>query len=273
MSWFRRSARGLDEAQRRALPEVLGPLDRLTEAERERHADLTARLLRRPDWTPARGFEVTEDMRLVIAATAALLGVGTPDRDVFGGVRAIVVHPSTMVDRSPRPTPMRGVVTEAPRSMAGHTSAHGPVFVSWQAVERDRRLGRSNVVLHEFAHKLDAATHVMDGTPLLDDDATLAAWVEVCTRVHARLRAGPPDPVLRRYGATNPTEFFAVATEAFFTRPLDLRYVHPDLYEVFADGFGQDPAEVDVSRGLESPLRRRDEEAAARAAEAPDLDD
>lgn len=261
MSWFRRSRRGLDDAQRRAIPSILGPLDRLGDGERDHHAALTAGLLDRPDWTPARGFEVTEDMRLTIAATAALLGVGTPDREVFGGVRAIVVHPTTMVDRRPRPTPMRGVVTEAPRSMAGHTSAHGPVFVSWRAVERDRRVGRSNVVLHEFAHKLDAATQVMDGTPLLDD-ATLSAWVDVCTRVHARLRSGPPDRVLRRYGATNPTEFFAVATEAFFTRPLDLQYVHPELYAVFAAGFGQDPAAVDAARGHVSALRQDDEDVA-----------
>ncbi len=266
MRLFRRTP-VLDDAQRTRLGAVLGPLDRYTGADRDLVADLAAWLLDRPDWTPARGFELTEDMRLVIAGTAAVLGVGTADDDPFANVSSVVVHPSTMVDRRPRATPMRGVVTEAPRSMLGHTTAHGPVFVSWQAVVRDRRHGRASVVLHEFAHKLDAADTVMDGTPRLHG-ADLQRWIEVCTRIHDRLVAGHADPVLRPYAATNPSEFFAVATEAFFTRPLDLRHVHEDLYEVFAASFGQDPAAVDEARGLASPVAEREAgQEARRAAE------
>lgn len=266
MRLFRRPP-SLSADQRDALGPVLGPLDRYEGEDREVLADLTAWLLARPDWSAARGFDLTEDLRLVVAATAAVLGVGNVDDDPFANVRGIVVHPSTMVDRRPRPTPMRGVVTEAPRSMLGHTTAHGPVFVSWQAVERDRRHGRGSVVLHEFAHKLDAATTLMDGTPRLDGAGARPRWVEVCTRVYERLRSGTPDPVLRRYGATNPTEFFAVATEAFFTQPLDLRHVHPDLYEVFATAFRQDPATVDVARGLTSRVAEDERVAAERADE------
>ncbi len=267
MRLFRRPPT-LSVEQRDALSAVLGPLDRYRGGDHDVLADLTAWLLARPDWSAARGFDLTEDMRFAVAATAAVLGVGIAEDDPFGNVSGIVVHPSTMVDRRPRATPMRGVVTEAPRSMLGHTTAHGPVFVSWQAVERDRHHGRGSVVLHEFAHKLDAATTMMDGTPRLDGVGARPRWVEVCTRVYEQLRAGGPDPVLRRYGATNPTEFFAVATEAFFTRPLDLRHVHPDLFGVFADAFHQDPATVDAGRGLTSRIADDERAAAERAAAA-----
>lgn len=248
MNWFRRPAT-LDDGQRAQLPGLLGPLDRFDPEARERLESLTVELVTRRDWTPARGFTLTGPMQLHVAAHAAVLGVGMDEADPFANVESIVVHRSTMVDRRPRPSPIPGVVTEAPRKLLGHTSAHGPVFVSWAAVQRDRATGRGDVVLHEFAHKLDATTHLLDGTPRLDTPAHLERWVRVCTRIHRDLRRGQPDPVLRAYAATNPTEFFAVATEVFFVRPLDLRHVHPDLYEVFMDFYGQDPATVDAARG------------------------
>ncbi len=248
MNWFRRTP-PLGPDQREQLAGLLGPLDRFGPDERDRLESLTAALVHRRDWTPARGFTLTERMQLHVASHAAVLGVGIHDRDPFANVESIVVHPATMVDRRPRPTPMRGVVTEGPRALLGHTTAHGPVFVSWAAVRRDHATGGRDVVLHEFAHKLDAATDLLDGTPRLDTPAHLQRWVRVCTPVYEGLRRGRPDPVLRRYAATNPTEFFAVVTEAFFVRPLDLRHVHPDLYRVFVDHFGQDPAAVDAARG------------------------
>ncbi|MBY5163833.1 zinc-dependent peptidase [Salsipaludibacter albus] len=260
MNWFRRPAT-LDDSQRAELPTLLGRLDRFDPGQRERLESLTAALVHRRDWTPARGFDLTARMQLHVAAHAAVLGVGIDEPDPFANVESIVVHPSTMVDRRPRPTPMRGVVTEAPRALLGHTTANGPVFVSWAAVRRDRATGAGDVVLHEFAHKLDAATHLLDGTPRMDTPAHLERWVRVCTRIHRDLRRGAPDPVLRSYAATNPTEFFAVATEAFFVRPLDLRHVHPDLHEVFVDFFGQDPAAVDEARGHVVTIADPDEDA------------
>ena len=98
------------------------------------------------------------------------------------------------------------------------------------------------MVLHEFAHKLDMLDHVVDGTPPLPDRAARERWIEVCTREFELLdRADGSDPVLDDYGATDPGEFFAVATEAFFTGPAALASHKPDLYGVLRDFYRQDP--------------------------------
>ena len=91
-------------------------------------------------------------------------------------------------------------------------------------------MGR-DVVLHEFAHKLDMRDGVVDGTPLIDD-ADRRQRGSRSARAEYERRPHRTDRSLRSYAATNPGEFFAVATETFFTVPLDLRSLHPDLYEV-----------------------------------------
>jgi Mlc titration factor MtfA (ptsG expression regulator) len=100
----------------------------------------------------------------------------------------------------------------------------------------------TNVVWHEFAHKLDMLDGTVDGTPPLADEVAMAEWVRVCTPEYERLRDGLPDPLLRSYGGTNTGEFFAVATEVFFGRPVDLRELKPELYRVLAGFYRQDPA-------------------------------
>ena len=95
---------------------------------------------------------------------------------------------------------------------------------------------------HEFAHQLDMLDGITDGTPPLgDDDAARARWVEVCTAAYDMVRA-EGSPVLRPYAGTNPAEFFAVATEVFFNRPLDLRTHEPALYAELQAFYRQDPA-------------------------------
>ena len=106
-----------------------------------------------------------------------------------------------------------------------------------------RHRGRSrNVVLHEFAHKMDMLDGVVDGTPLLPDQQALDRWIAVCEAEFELMRRGEAGPLLDDYGATDPGEFFAVATEAFFGRPVDFREAKPQLYEVLADYYRQDPA-------------------------------
>ena len=116
------------------------------------------------------------------------------------------------------------------------------MYIAWDAVERDLRTPHSadNVILHEFAHKIDALNGVLDGTPPLADN-DLRDWVAVCTAELGALRRGEPS-VLRPYAATNPSEFFAVATEMFFEQPGALRATKPALYGVLARFYRQDPA-------------------------------
>jgi MtfA peptidase len=84
--------------------------------------------------------------------------------------------------------------------------------------------------------------NLLDGTPALEHRGDFARWVQVCTEAYDALRAGIERPPLQRYGATNPAEFFAVATEAFFDVPVALVEHEPRLYEVMRDFYKQDPA-------------------------------
>jgi Mlc titration factor MtfA (ptsG expression regulator) len=203
------------------------------------------RLVRRKHWEAARGFDLSQEVVITIAANAALLAIGL-DRDCYRHVRAVVIHPRTFTNSGVRATGVRGVVARGPQRLLGHTrDGRGPVMLSWRAVQRD--VGHpergQNVVAHELAHKLDAAGGLFDGTPEITDRADRAEWVEVCNREYRRLRRrDEPDPVLRAYGNQNPSEFFAVASEVFLMRPVDLEEHHPELYRVLCGYYAQDPA-------------------------------
>ena len=140
--------------------------------------------------------------------------------------------------------------------MLGQAFQHGPVILSWEhaldgaVVDADGE----NVVLHEFAHKLDMANGLVDGTPPMDSAAQARDWHEVMTAARERLldehRAGLHPP-LRRYALTNPAEFFAVATEVFFERPHALARWDRDLYAALSRWYRQDPAERVAALGDE----------------------
>lgn len=247
MSWFRRGGRSAEAVVPTELL-VAGSLGEWAHLDGEERARLVAdveTLLRTKHWEAARGFELTRAMRVTIAAHAALvtLGLGV---EAYLHVKAIIVHPTTIVVRTPRPGPVPGTLDDSPVELLGEAHARqGPVLLAWDAVRREARWGaRSgrNVVVHEFAHKLDLLDGMIDGTPPLADNAARARWAEVSTREYRPLRAGLPDPVLRDYGGTDPGEFFAVAAEVFFTRPVELQAEKPELYSLYRDYFGQDPA-------------------------------
>lgn len=211
-------------------------------------------MIRTKHWEAARGFELTQDVVVSIAAHASLLILGL-DRRAYRDVRAVVVHPSTITQRGPRSTTIPGVVADGPRRVLGHALARrGPVVLSWEAVRRDIRHPERghNVVLHEFAHKIDAVDGLFDGTPEFMDGSERAEWIRVCTAEYLRFRRTGSSAVLRPYAAENPSEFFAVATEALFEQPLELEEHHPALYRVLREHYGQDTA-----------ARRRQREATA----------
>jgi Mlc titration factor MtfA (ptsG expression regulator) len=218
----------------------------LDAGERHRMGELVEWLVRRKRWEAAHGFELDQDVVVSVAASGALLALGL-DRDAYRHVQAIVVHPRTFTNHGERATSTPGVVADGPQRLLGHARDHrGPVMVSWAALQRDLRHPErgQQVVVHELAHKLDAADGLFDGTPEIGDRSERAEWVRICTRTYRRLRRNPgdPDPVLRAYAATNPAEFFAVAAEAFLQRPVELETHHPELYRVLCDFLGQDPA-------------------------------
>ena len=215
----------------------------LDDDERERLLASAEWLLAHKHWEAAGGLDLDDGMRAVIAAQAALLvlELGT---DHYREVASIVVYPSGMVQTGQRPGPVQGTMTEARVPLHGLSAGHrGPVLVAWdQAIASARRPGRNHdVVLHEFAHKLDQLDGLMDGTPPVGRDLR-PRWVEVCQGVYDTMAEGTPRPPLRGYGAINPAEFFAVATEAFFGVPGFLRRTEPALYDVLRAFYAQDPA-------------------------------
>ena len=216
----------------------------LDEAERAELGELMERLVRTKRWEAARGFELTDEIRVVIAAQASLLILGL-GIEYYRSVRSIIVHPTTMTLRGVRPGPAAGVVTDAPLAILGQAQhQRGPVVIAWDAARAGARHPERghNVVFHEFAHKLDMLDDLVDGTPPLPDRAARERWIEVCTAEYRLLRAGGGGHLLRDYAMVNPGEFFAVATEVFFDLPGQLLAQKPALYDVLRDFYRQDPA-------------------------------
>jgi Mlc titration factor MtfA (ptsG expression regulator) len=212
-------------------------------SERDRLGELADWLLRNRRWEAARGFELGDEVRTVLAAHA-VVPILALDESWYDGVGAIIVRDGSMTQRHTA-GPVRGTFERTPQEVDGESHHDdGPLMVSWRAARREAanpRFGR-DVVLHEFAHKIDMHDGVLDGTPLLPDDDERQRWVDACTARFDAIRDGSPDEFLRSYAGTNPGEFFAVATETFFTRPVELAARHTDLYEVFGDFYQQDPA-------------------------------
>jgi Mlc titration factor MtfA (ptsG expression regulator) len=191
---------------------------------------------------------MTDEIRVTIAGQACLL-ILEHDHDLYRNVRSILVYPSTVVSPEVTPSLFSGPSVEPPRGgvpVLGQAHKGGPVILVWDAVQhggRNPRDGR-NVVYHEFAHKLDMLDGAADGTPPLDP-ARYEAWVAACAAAYLDLKkrsAKNEKTFLDDYGATNEAEFFAVATEFFFEKPVRLAREHRALYEVLSDFYAQDPA-------------------------------
>ncbi len=242
--WRRRREPGLPSGWEHITERAMAHWALLDEPERTRLGELMELLLRHKRWEAAAGFALTDEIRVVIAAQAALLILGL-DYACYRDVQAIIVHPTTITLTGARPGPAEGLVTDSPMPILGQANdRRGPVIIAWDAARADARHPERghNVVFHEFAHKLDMLDDLIDGTPPLADAAARKRWIEVCTAEYELLRSGYGDDLLSDYAAVNPGEFFAVVTEVFFDLPRELRAAKPDLYSVLRDFYRQDPA-------------------------------
>ena len=196
---------------------------------------------------------MTDEIRVCIAAQACLLLLRRKT-DYYPELRSILVYPSTYFVEETRHVGA-GVMEEGRYARLGEAWQHGTVVLAWDAVRQgtaDPDDGR-NVVFHEFAHQLDFEDGRADGAPALGDGhawsvrkSRYATWARVLSAEFERLRAEAQQgrtSVLDGYGATNPAEFFAVATESFFERPREMREKHPELYEELKRYYLQDPAQ------------------------------
>lgn len=207
---------------------------------------LVKQFLHQKTFVGCAGLEVTEEMRVTIAAQACLLLLNRPSR-VYPDLRAVLVYPGAfLVPR--REQDAAGVVTETRQDLLGESWGDGRVVLSWEHVRRAGLApeGTHNVVLHEFAHQLDSESGSNNGAPFLGSPARYRSWSQTLARDFALLRRdaywGQRD-VLDPYGATNPAEFFAVATESFYEQPHELAARHPELYAEFQAYYRVDPRE------------------------------
>jgi Mlc titration factor MtfA (ptsG expression regulator) len=206
--------------------------------------DVIEDLLATKRWEAAAGFDLTDEVRLVIASQAALLvaHLTEPARS-SPNVRSVIVH-AEAIPSGEREGPVEGTWVddeEWSSGEAGHDDE--PITLAWSDVVWDLRHHRSgrNVVIHEFAHKLDMLDGVVDGTPLMAPELR-ERWIDVCTREFEQVQELGDDHVLGDYAGEDPGEFFSVASEVFFTRPDALVLDAPDLYVLLTEYFAQDPA-------------------------------
>ena len=217
----------------------------LPPAEQARLREATQILIAEKEWLGRGGVFVSEEMKVTVAGQAALLMLGT-DRGYFARVRDVVVFPTEFR------TPVADDDWEddflSDTALAGQAVDRRAVLVAWDAVlaeGRDPEAGY-NVVIHEFAHHLDYLDGLAAGVPDLGDSALESRWryvMAVMFQDHRRaIRENSSDVFFTPHAADNEAEFFADATEAFYCRPLDLKGLHPEMYQLLAAYHRVDPA-------------------------------
>lgn len=226
-------------------------LQQLSTTELQQLQALCAHFLQRKEFTGAHGLVITDAMALSVAMQACVLLMhwGPPQHALrwYDDFVGIVIHPTDMVaQRSVRDA--AGVVHHYQETLLGEAMERGPVTLSWAAVEGSPDApwhASTNVVIHEFAHKLDMGNGGADGCPPLPtgfmglhpaSQAKLhwattwrAAYQDFCEALAAHTRFGQPAPWLDPYAATNPAEFFAVACEAYWLSPAAFSQALPTL--------------------------------------------
>lgn len=214
-------------------------LTRRSAADLDRLRELATLFLARKEFSGAGGLVVTDEMAVAIAAQACVpvLELGL---ECYAGFVGIVVHPDAVAAHRER-TDDAGVVHHYVEELAGEAMDGGPLMLSWNDVAG---AGASaawgyNVVIHEFVHVLDLHA-ARAGVPGL-----VEGWARRLDAEYRRFAEGVDageDTFLDPYGAEAVEEFFAVAAEAFFVAPMDLRDAEPALYALLVGFFCQDPA-------------------------------
>ncbi len=245
MTWLERWRRpGIEPWAWTGAVERLGSVHHLGRADLERLRALAQRFLVRKAVTGAGGLEVDAEMRAVIAAQAALLVLNL-DLSYYGTFHQVIVYPGTFLVEHEE-TDEAGVVHRIRRPLSGEAWHQGPVILSWA----DARPGvprppGHNVVIHEFAHKLDMAGGAANGRPPLHGGVDPSAWTRDFTAAWERFQHegdGEQWAWLDPYALDSPAEFFSVASEYFFEAPALLQEHLPAIYGHLKEFYRQDPA-------------------------------
>ena len=227
------------------LHEHVGHYELLPASDQKKLCDAVQIMLSEKEWEGCRGLELTDEIRVTIAALAAILILGLDDF-YFDNVVTILVYPNAYVVKEERAL-AGGATIEGESDRLGEAHYRGPVILSWAEIRENAAAPGygQNLIFHEFAHQLDMLNGAFDGTPNLPSDELARRWSDVMDREFRRLQAADRrgrDTLLDPYGATDPAEFFAVATECFFDAPRAMQREYPPLYQLLRDYYRQDPA-------------------------------
>lgn len=231
----------VDAAQWRRVERTLPFLEHLAPADRPRLREMALAFLALKEFHGAQGLRLDDDMLLAIALQACLpvLNIGLQAYDGWVGV---VVYPGDfLVPR--QELDEAGVLHEYDDEVLGEAWEGGPVLLSWFAGD-DGPAG-VNVVIHEFAHKLDMENGGVDGLPRLPARMSRQAWAAAFAAAYEAFCAEVDrgvDTVIDPYGAEHPAEFFAVVSETFFENPCVLRMRYPEVYAQLMQFYGMDTA-------------------------------
>ena len=250
--WRRRrilDKHGIDDATWRRVTRRLGFVARLNERERVRLKELAVLFMYGKQISAAGDLELTLEMKLGIAVQACIL-VLELGIEYYDGWVEIIVYPDEFMPRHELPNE-HGLVETDEMSYAGQAWFRGPVILSWADVEHAGDLDGMNVVIHEFAHKLDMLNGNANGFPPLHANMDRKEWSlvfsaaynDLCRRVEAGERTE-----IDAYAAVSPGEFLAVVSEAFFEIPEIVRAIYPGVYEQLVQFYRQDPAGRELPR-------------------------
>ena len=191
----------------------------------------------------ATGFVVTPLMRVMIAIQACVLTLNL-DPGLYDGWESVVVYPDEFVTDLEYEDEI-GVVHRRNEPLAGEAMPGGPVALSWPDVEGDWSATGMNLVIHEFAHKIDMRSGEANGCPPLPAEMPPRKWQKTMLAAYehfqARVQDGE-DTAIDPYAADSPAEFFAVLSEVFFVDPTLLHGEYPSVYQLFTWFYRQDPA-------------------------------
>ncbi len=239
-----RSGAEISQQRWQEVESVLPFLDHLSNDSRARLRSLALQFISEKEWHGARGLVLTQEIQLSIALQACLpvlkLGLSW-----YRGWVGIIIYPGDFV--IPRQImDDDGIVHEYEDEVLGEAWEGGPVLLSWFGATEGEDIGGINVVLHEFAHKLDMRRGAPEGLPPLHPGMSRGDWIAAFAPAFGdfqkRVDAGE-ETELDPYASESPAEFFAVMSEAFFQTPLLLRREYPAVYRQLSLFYRQDPAQ------------------------------
>lgn len=236
-----RSSSITDEQWSRAFGK-LPLLKGLSPSEKQRLQELAILLIHYKSFEPAQGLILTQEMLMHIALQACLpiLNLGFQSYD---GWVSIIVYPDEFMPRR-QYIDDAGVMHEDFGILSGEAWQRGPVILCWQDARVAGELDGRNLLIHEFAHKLDMQNGVANGLPPLHKDMARKAWTKDFSQAFTHFQHhchGGDYNGIDCYAATSPAEFFAVFSEVFFERPDVLEQHYPKIYQHLRLYYRQDP--------------------------------